>query len=212
MPRNHSSTNLLSLSRSAYARAAHPSSSVSLAVLIVVFGTITVLRWFCDRAGQDVEIFYVIPIALGAIWFGWQAGLGLGILGSLAFLVLSSVHGGGDLDVSGRVGPVLSMLVVGGLVGYSTDVARHRGRLVRHHLLRSRHLDVIRRRHQALLAESDSILQRMVALRWMLEAGRNNEALDVLDTMVAQRIAELTPHHVETDRGLGGPPADGTAD
>ena len=167
------------------ARRAWQSVPVSLVVVAGLFAGVTVLRWFIDRSGQAAALLYVVPITLGALRFGRRGAAGTAALGTLGFVVLAIVHGRGDLDFTGWSAPVLSMALVGYLA------ARLEG-LVRVHGERSRHLEQVCEAQHAALTVSDSIVQQVAAVRWMLEAGKADEAAKVLEGTVAQGIEKLS--------------------
>ncbi len=168
-----------------WAREAWASVPVSLVMVAGLFAGVTVLRWFIDRSGQAAALLYVVPITLGALRFGRRGAAGTAALGCLGFIVLALVHGRGDLDLTGWSAPVLSMALVGYLAARLEE-------LVRVHAERSRHLEAICEAQHAALTVSDSIVQQVAAVRWMLEAGKAEEAAEVLDGTVAQGIEKLS--------------------
>lgn len=162
-------------------------------LIAALFSAITVLRWFVDGAGQAVALLYVVPIVIAALGFGHRGGLGLAALGATAFGLLAGVHEHGDLDVTGWVGPLLAMGLAGGLVGYLTDLLAHRAAAGEALIEHSKRLEEVCSAQHAALSVSDSITQRVAAARWMLEAGRTDEAIEVLGSSVAESIASLNP-------------------
>lgn len=174
------------------ARGAPPPPRVALAAIVGLFIAVTVLRWFVDRSGQAAALLYVVPIALSGLWYGRRGGAGAAGLGAVAFAVLAAVHGQGDLDLTGWVGPVVAMGLVGGLVGHLAEHAANRDRAAARHASRRRHLEEVCEAQRAALAASDSIVQDVAAARWMLEAGHTEEAMDVLGGTVADGISRLS--------------------
>jgi hypothetical protein len=154
-------------------------------VLGVLFAGVTLLRWFIDRSGQAAALLYVVPITLGALRFGRRGAAGTTILGAVAFVVLALVDGQGDLDLTGWSAPLLSMA----LVGY---LAARLAELPRLHAERRSQLEHLCDAQHAALIVSDSIVQQVAAARWMLEAGRPDQAAEVLDATVAEGIAKLS--------------------
>lgn len=155
-------------------------------LILGLFAVVTILRWHFDRAGEAVALLYVIPIALAALRFGRRGGILAAGIGFTAFIVLEAIRARGDIDMTGWVGPLLAMGLIGGLVGHLREAAS----------LREADRDLQARRieklcdaqHQAATA-SDSIVQQVAAARWMIEAGRSQEALAALGDAVAQGIA-----------------------
>ncbi len=164
----------------------------SLVAIVALFAAITVLRWFIDGSGQAVAMLYVLPIALCGFWFGRRGGLVAAAVGATAFAVLAVIHGRGDLDFTGWAGPVIAMVLVGGLVGYLADLADRREQVNRLQAERNRALEVIRDEQLAALSVSDSIVQQIAAVRWMLESGKTDEAIDVLASTLATGMTQLS--------------------
>lgn len=170
-------------------RYAPRTPAMALGVIVGVMAAVTVLRWFVDRAGQAAALLYVVPIALSALRFGRRGGLAAAGFGIAAFVVLEVIRSQGDVDVTGWVGPLLAMALMGGLVGYlSESAARHEAA----HKLQARHLDELRDAQHAASEASDSIVQHVVAARWMLEAGKNQEALAALNATVDEGITQVS--------------------
>ncbi|MDA8297535.1 MAG: hypothetical protein M0004_13300 [Actinomycetota bacterium] len=178
-------------------------------LVAVLFGAITVLRWFVDGAGQAVALLYVVPIVIAALRFGHRGGLGVAACGATAFGLLAGVHEHGDLDVTGWAGPLLAMGLAGGLVGYLTDLLAHRAAAGEALVEHSKRLEEVCSAQHAALNVSDSITQRVAAARWMLEAGRTDEAIEVLGSSVAESIASLNPSSSLT---AAAPGPDGSGD
>ena len=165
-------------------RDAWRSVPVSFSLVAGLFAGVTLLRWFIDRSGQAAALLYVLPITLAALRFGRRGAASTAALGTAGFVVMALVHGRGDLDLTGWSAPPLSMALVGYLA------ARLEG-LVRAHAERGRHLEEVREAQRAALTASDSIVQQVAAARWMLEAGRADEAAEVLNGTVAEGIEKL---------------------
>jgi hypothetical protein len=162
---------------------------VALGVIVGLIGAVTVLRWFVDGAGQAAALLYVVPIALSALRFGRRGGVAAAGFGISAFVVLEIFHSQGDVDAIGWVGPLLAMALLGGLVGYLSESAA--GHEVAHRL-QARYLDGLRDAQYAASEANDSIVQQVVAARWMLEAGKHQEALAALNATVAAGIARVS--------------------
>lgn len=170
-------------------RYAPRSRSVALVVVVALLAAVTVLRWFVEGAGQAAALLYVVPIALGALRFGRRGGLGAAGFGIVAFVVLETVRAKGDVDVTGWVGPLLAMALMGGLVGHLSEAAARaeEARRVQDH-----QLEELRDARHAAIEAGDSLVQHVAAARWMLEAGRGDEALVALSATVARGIAHLS--------------------
>ena len=193
-------------------RHAPRSSVVAVGVIVGLMAAVSVLRWFVDGAGQAAALLYVVPIALSALRFGRRGGAAAAGCGIAAFVVLELVRARGDVDVTGWVGPLLAMALMGGLVGHlSESAARHEAA----RRIQQRHLDELRRARRSMLEASDSIVQRVAAVRWMLQAGKSEDALAALDATVAEGIAEVSsalpplPSEASRDGHRAGPPGAG---
>ena len=183
-------------------RYAPRTPAVALGVIVGLLGAVTVLRWFVDGAGQGAALLYVVPIAFSALRFGRRGGVAAAGFGISAFVLLEIIRSHGDVDATGWLGPLLAMALLGGLVGYlSESAARHEA----DHRLQARHLDELRHAQYAASEANDSMVQQVVAARWMLEAGKNEEALAALNATVAAGIAQvsdtLPPLSPEATRG-----------
>lgn len=163
--------------------------SVARAVVVALMAGITVLRWYVDGAGQSVALLYVVPIALCALRFGRRGGVSSATIGIVAFGVLEVVRGRGDTDVTGWVAPILAMALMGGLVGSLSESAVRQEEARRD---QARQLEELRTAQRAALEAGDSVVQRMAAARWMLEAGHVKEALEALDAAVVAGIVDLS--------------------
>lgn len=160
-------------------RHAPRSPVVAVGVIIGLMIAVTVLRWFVDGAGQAAALLYVVPIALSALRFGRRGGAAAAGCGISAFVVLELVRARGDVDVTGWVGPLIAMALVGGLVGHPSEI-------------QERHLDELLQSRHAALEASDSIVQHVAAARWMLEAGKSQDALAALNATVAEGIVQVS--------------------
>ncbi len=166
-------------------RRAPRSRTVALVVIAGLLVAVTVLRWFVDGAGQAAALLYVVPIALGALRFGRRGGIAVASFGILAFGILEVVHARGDLDMTGWVGPLLAMALIGFLVGHLSELAS-RGEARRR--LETDQIEEMRDAQRSTVEASDAIVQRVAAARWMLEAGKDREALAALGDAVAEGI------------------------
>lgn len=173
-------------------RHAPRSSLAALGVIAALLAAVTVLRWFFDGAGQAVALLYVIPITLGALRFGRRGGAGVAGCGMTAFVVLEGVHARGDLDLTGWVGPLLVMVLAGGLVGHLSDLAAQREADQRLEAQRNRQLEELCDAQRSAIEASDSIVQQVAAARWLLEVGRSSEALAALGDTAVAGIAQVS--------------------
>ncbi len=179
-------------------RYAPRSRAVALGVIVGLLVAVTVLRWFVDGAGQTAALLYVVPIALSALRFGRRGGLAAAGFGITAFAVMETVRARGDVDVTGWVGPLLAMALVGGLVGHLGESVAGREAAYR---LQARRLEELRDSRDAVIEASDSIVQQVAAARWMLEAGESEEALAALNATLAEGLAQVSSTLPPRSRG-----------
>lgn len=155
-----------------------------LALAAALFGAVTILRWYVERSGQDAALLYVVPIALVAGLLGHRAGLVAAATGAVLFILFALLHGRGDLDFTGWTAPIVTMGLVGGLVGLASERAAHRHRQAQTESARRLHLEELCRRQQEALEVGDLIVQGALAAKWMMELGMTEKALDSLNTTV----------------------------
>ena len=161
------------------------SRLAAIGVIFGLFAVVTILRWHFDRAGEAVALLYLVPITVGALRFGRRGGILAAGFSLTAFIVLEAFRARGDVDVTGWAGPLLAMALIGGLVGHLREAAAFRDLDRKRQALEIEKLCDAQR--EAATA-SDSIVQQVAAARWMLEAGRSQEALAALGDAVAQGI------------------------
>jgi K+-sensing histidine kinase KdpD len=169
-------------------RHAPTSGRVATGIIVILIVAVTVLRWFFDRASEEVALLYVIPIALSALRFGRRGGIAAAGFGITAFVVLEAVHARGDVDVTGWVAPPLAMALMGGLVGHLSQVATQREADQKR---QAQQIEELAEAQRLAMEAGDSVVQRAAAARWMLEAGQSREALAALGDAVADGIARV---------------------
>lgn len=188
----------MELSRPVWYRT-HPSAALIAAVCL--FAAVTALQAVADSSGEAVSVLYTLPIALLAVAFGRKGGLTGALLGFVASALFTVYHSTGDIDATGWVTRATAMFLLGGLLGHATDqsLASERRMLVEQ---RRRHeLEAAERREREAMEVNDSIIQGMVAAKWMAELGRTDEAIEALATTIARGqslVAALLP------RAIGG--------
>lgn len=158
----------------------------AIVVAVVLFGLVTLFHLLDDQSGQAVVVLYVLPIALLAVTFGRRGGLIGAAVGFTLFAVLEGLHSTGDIDVTGWTVRAVTMVLLGGLLGQATDrvVASQRAALEEQ---RERcRLEEANRRYAEAMEISDSLVQKMVAAKWKVEQGRDDEAVEVLEATIIE--------------------------
>ena len=167
---------------------------VTLAVSAALFGAIFLARMAGGGAVQATALLFCLPIALVAVAFGLRAGLGAGVVG-LTLLAIWALTDDVGLSVVGWAARVTPMLLLGGLLGQASDRLRDAER-------ENVRLADVARRHRDAVELNDSVVQRLAAAKWALEAGRTEQALDVLvETLdYAQALVSDLLHDADVGR------------
>jgi hypothetical protein len=141
------------------------------------------------QSSEPITVFFIFPVALLAMAFGLRAGLVAGLVGvvlTVAWVALQDV----SLSPLGWLGRILPILLLGILVGWTTD--RERGAAqTRQALFEAR----IREREAAEI--NDSIVQHLAVVKWTMESGHTEEGLTMLaDTIASSEslVAALLRH------------------
>lgn len=172
----------------------HPRAAVLLS--LGLFAAVAALHAVVNGTGEAVDILYALPVALLAMSFGLRGGLIGAVIGFSLFTVVELIDGVGDIAATGWCSRVAGLFLIGALLGRTSDqieagqvraTAVERERQALH--------DQARRQHEGLEI-SDSILQHLAVAKWMVEAGRNDEAVAILTATMAtgeRMVADLLP-------------------
>ena len=171
-----------------------PRSAVGVAALL--FAIVFALRIWNDSSADAVALLYTLPIALLAMTFGRNVGLGAGVFGvALVLLWGLLVHPG--ITVLGWSARVTPLLLLGFLLGDAKDrldaANAHR-----------RALEVDRQRHLDAVEVNDTLVQGMAAARWSFEAGRAEAGLATLRETLDLGHALVSKLLRDADAGPGG--------
>jgi hypothetical protein len=148
-----------------------------VAVIAALYAAVFCLRLFAGTPVDAYSMLYVLPVALAATAFGLRAGLAAAVL-AVALIATWAVVRGVDLSATAWASRILPLLLLGYLLGSAMD--------------RLRQAEADRRRietaallHREAIEINDSLIQRMTAAKWMLEAGQTEASLTILNTAVA---------------------------
>jgi len=179
--------------------------SLTVAVAVVLYVAIFVLRMTTGTPAEATMLFFVLPISLVALAFGMWWGLTGGLI-AIGLVVVWAVTEHVELSAVGWLTRALPMLLLGGLVGRAAD------RLRTSEAARAA-LDAAAHWHRQAVEINDSIVQGLSAAKWSLEAGRSDralqtvtETLDTAQTLVSQllREAEVSPGGAHEAGSLSG--------
>ena len=160
--------------------------AASAVVAAALFVGVSVLQWYVDGSGQAVVMLYLIPVALLAVTFGMRLGVA-GAAGAFAVFALFEVfHSSGDIDVEGWVVRGLALFLLGGLLGQASDHLEESRRSALEDQARRCRLEASVRRYAEAMEISDSIIQQLVAAKWLAEAGRSDLAADLLGDTITR--------------------------
>lgn len=178
---------------------AHPR--LALAVVTLLFAGVLALRLSVGEPVDGYSMLFVFPVALAAVAFGARGGLLAGVVG-LALVAVWVLVRDVDLSVAGWVTRALPLLLLGYLLGRAVD----RGQRAE---AERRRLEVAAALHREAIEINDSLVQRMSAAKWALEAGRTDSGLEALVEAIGEahrlvsdliRRAEMGDHAVVLPR------------
>ena len=147
-----------------------------LAVIVsaVLFADIIILRWSVGGVEDSISMLYVLPVALLALSFGFRVGLGAGIF-AVALLALWIASSHESLSVLGWLSRATPLLLLGALTGAAADRIRAAAATER----RAAAVALLQREAAEI---NDHVLQHMAAAKWMLEAGRHDDGIEMLES------------------------------
>lgn len=146
--------------------------ALAVTVSAVLFAGIIVLRWTVGGVEDSISMLYVLPVALLALAFGLRVGIGAGVF-AVGLLALWLVTTGETLSWLGWLSRAIPLLLLGALVGAAADRIREAAEDERH----AAEVALLQREAAEI---NDRVLQQMAAAKWMLEAGRTDDGVDIL--------------------------------
>jgi hypothetical protein len=182
-----------------------PRPGIAIIVAAGLFGAISVLQWFNNQSGQAIAVLYVLPIALLAVTLGERGGLMGATAGFVLFAAFAIEHGSGDIDATGWAVRAVAMFLLGELLGRATDqtTASECHALVEQE--RRCRVEEANRRYTEALEIHDSLLQQIVAAKWLAEQDQPSVAAKLLEETIAtgeRMIAGLLPPRVSRSAAL----------
>ncbi len=158
----------------------------AIVVAVGLFAVISVLQWFNDESGQAIAVLYVLPIALLAVTLGERGGLRGAAAGFVLFAVFAIVHSSGDIDATGWVVRGVAMFLLGGLLGRATDQTTASECAALAEAERRCQVEEENHRYAEALEINDSLIQHIVAAKWMVEQGQQKPAAELLNEAIAR--------------------------
>ena len=164
----------------------------ALAIVAVLFLAVFTLRLLITGDVDSYSMLYVLPVALAAIAFGQRAGIAAAAL-AITLIEVSALLRDLTHDPGGWATRVVPIVLLGVLLGRATDRAREAEAGRRRLEVERRRLEAERRRlevaallHRQAIEINDSLIQRMTAAKWSLEAGRADAGLEALTAAVTE--------------------------
>lgn len=151
---------------------------LTLCVAVVLFAMVLCVRLLTDSPAEAYSMLYVFPVALLATAFGRRAGVAAG-LAATGLVVVWVVTKDVSMSPSGWATRAVPLLLLGALVGDASD------RLLRAEKERLE-LESAALLHREAIEINDSLVQGMVAARWLLESGQPDVGLAALDETIAR--------------------------
>lgn len=155
---------------------------LALGVVVALFVAVLVVRLEVGTSVDAYSMLYVLPVALAATAFGLRGGAVAGLCG-VALIGVWVLARDVSLGPTGWGSRVVPILLLGILLGRAVDRARQAE-------AERRRLEVGALMHREAIEINDSLIQRMTAAKWLLEAGRTDSGLEELGSAVreAQRL------------------------
>ncbi|HXQ62788.1 MAG TPA: hypothetical protein VN796_10680 [Acidimicrobiales bacterium] len=156
-----------------------------MVVAVGLFAVVSVLQWFVDGSGQAIAVLYILPIALLGVTRGERGGLAGATAGFVLFAVLEIVHSSGDIDATGWAVRAIAMFLLGELLGYATDQTIASEQTALDEQRKRCQLEEANHRYAEAIELNDSLIQEMVAAKWMVERGLTDQAAEILSATIA---------------------------
>lgn len=152
--------------------------ALGLWVIGILFLGVFALRITAGTAVDAYSMLYVLPIALAATAFGRTAGTLAGLL-AIALVLAWALIRDVTLGPSGWASRVIPLLLLGYLLGSAMDRAR-RAEAAR------RRTEIAALMHREAIEINDSLIQRMAAAKWALEAGQIESSERILTETMSE--------------------------
>lgn len=158
-----------------------PHRSWATAVAVALFAGIFGVRLTAGAPDDPISLLYALPIALLAMTWGLRGGAA-GSLVAVALVVGWVVLDGIELSAVGWSSRIVPLALLGLLVGSATD-GLERARVTEQELLATQ----LREREAAEI--NDSIIQGLVAAKWLIESGESERGVVYLSESIQRTQA-----------------------
>ena len=167
---------------------------LTFAVAIALFAAVTGLQFSAGSVQEPISLLFCLPIALLAVAFGLRAGLLAGLAGILLVVVWVLAEGR-SLSLIGWTARTVPMLLLGVLLGDAVDRLRRSEE-------QRRQLEGAAQRHRDAVEFNDSVVQRLAAAKWAMEAGRTDRGLEIITETVDASQALVSAWLRDADMGV----------
>lgn len=167
---------------------------LACAVAGVLTLAIFALQLSVDGVDHGISLLYVFPVALVALAFGARAGVVAGV-SAIGLVVLWALVTDVALSLMAWVSTVLPLLLLGALVGASSDRIREARRA-------ERYATAVALLQRDAVEINDSIVQGLAAAKWALEAGDVARGLELVEA-TAVTAQQLVTRVLGSDSVLG---------
>lgn len=151
---------------------------LALSVIGMLFIAVLTLRLFAGDPVDAYSMLYVLPVALAATAFGVRGGVFAGLF-ALALILVWILVRDVTLSPTGWATRMVPILLLGVLLGRAIDRQRQAE-------TDRRELEAAALLHAEAIEINDSLVQRMSAAKWALEAGQTDAGLAILTTAVSE--------------------------
>jgi glucose-6-phosphate-specific signal transduction histidine kinase len=146
---------------------------MALSVSVALFAFVFVMRLAVDSIHDSITLLYALPVALLALAFGYRAGVLAGAV-TVALLLGWVVISGEDFSLVSTLGLVIPLLLLGALVGASSDRISEARRAERY----AYRISLMQRDAAEV---NDSVVQGLAVTKWLLEAGEVGRAIELIE-------------------------------
>lgn len=156
--------------------------ALALLVIGLLYVAVFLLRVLAGTPEDAYSMLFVLPVALAAATFGRTGGVIAGLV-AVGLIAAWTLIRDVSLSPSAWASRIIPILLLGSLLGMAVDRVR------RAEAERSR-IEIAALLHREAIEINDSLVQRMTAARWALEAGNTEATERILDEAVsdAQRL------------------------